>query len=151
MDASFVGFAARSGVAAAERFVAADDAGALEPGAGATTEILLWWAIIDEQPGAQPGPPSELAMALRFVRNCSAHRRVSTHSVQGLGFPLAFPMRFDDRLFWRATDDVAPGAQGLSTDRVQRQMEAYNQLLAVREVRPTVESVRALFVEILAD
>lgn len=144
MTHTYTSFAAQAGVHAADRFMAADGSGQLELAAAAVTEVLPWWGIADEQKQAGGQVRThDFDLAIRFARNCSAHRRISTHAVEGLGYPLVYPLRYDNRLFWRATSDVATGARGLGRSSVQQQRAAYDRLLAAAEVRPSVERVRS--------
>lgn len=146
MDSTYAQFAAVAGAAAARRFVTADDAGQLEEGAAAATEVLLWWGIVDDQRrDARLAVDSDINQALRFARNCSAHRRISTRSAAGRSWLRTWPLRWDDRLFWRATDEVALGAHNLHKPWVMSQRAAYDELLCGQEVRHAIGRVLSDF------
>ncbi|NHI19910.1 hypothetical protein H9L10_03600 [Phycicoccus endophyticus] len=152
----FVSFAAGAGLAACDRLLVCEGRDPLDEdaAAAAAAEVLFWWAVADDARGRAG---DSLGLALRFARDCAAHRRVTTVRVEGLGYPLTYPLRYDPRLAWRPTGEIAPGARALEPGKSgkpkppdaegPRQRDAYDETLAGREVRSTVVLVRELLGE----
>ncbi|HMM96699.1 hypothetical protein [Phycicoccus sp.] len=129
----FVHFAATAAVSAIDRYVNAEDEDRLDDAAAAVSEVLFWWGILAEAPPADESS-GEHEAALRFARNCAAHRRLTTRTHEGLHWPRQWPLRWNKRLVWAPTTTVEEGARDLHAPRVQAQRAAYEAHLAGMEV-----------------
>ena len=141
-DDDFRGFASGAGVAAIERFENAEDSGDLDVAAASVSEALFWWGVVNGS-GPAPSTDDEVSEALRFARNCAAHRRVATRTQKGRGWPREWPTRYGKRLKWASTDFVEVGARDLHKSTVQTQRAAYDSRLSGRDVAPLLVEVRA--------
>lgn len=137
----FLRFASTAAVAAIDRYMDAEDEDRLDDATAAVSEVLFWWGIVHDLGQTDDGslaPPE----AYRFARNCAAHRRLTTNQHDGLGSPLQYPLRYDKRLVWATTAAIQVGARDLDKPRVQAERDAYNEHLAVMEVRPEMYLLR---------